>query len=193
MKIGILGGSFNPPHNMHKDIALSLILKGILDKVIFIPTGNRYGKKELEEASHRFNMLKIVCKKYENIEVSDYEIKQQLVYTYQTLDYFKSLSNNSEFYFIVGADNLAELKDWKNYNYLISNYRFIVINREGESLEELLKEHNYHPNIVVTDVAMNNISSTKIRKMIKENDKLVKNYIDKDVLEYIKQNKLYIS
>lgn len=47
MKIGIFGGSFNPPHNMHQNIALNLIKLALLDRVIFVPTGDRYGKKEL--------------------------------------------------------------------------------------------------------------------------------------------------
>lgn len=193
MKIGIFGGSFNPPHNMHQNIALNLIKFKFLDKVIFVPTGDRYGKKELVDVKHRFNMLKILCDKYSNLELSDFEIKQKLVYTYQTLDYFKNLNIDAEIYFIVGADNLAELKKWRNYDYLISKYKFLVIKREGEIIEELLKEHNYNSNIIVTDIAMNSISSTKIRKMLKENDEVVKNYIDEDVLKHIKQNKLYIS
>ena len=90
MKIGIFGGSFNPVHKMHENIAKELIKKGIVDKVIFVPTGSKYKQKNnLLEDKHRYEMLKLIASKYENIEVSDYELKDELVYTYQTLIHFK--------------------------------------------------------------------------------------------------------
>ena len=161
MKIGIFGGSFNPPHNMHQDIANGLIKKGYIDKVIFVPTGNRYDKRELVEAKERYHMLQLICNKDE--QVSDFEITNNLVYTYQTLDYFKNLYINDEILFIVGADNLAELDTWKRYKYLLENYKFLVVKRKGENVEELLKRYNFSPNIIITDIKMKNISSTMIR------------------------------
>lgn len=89
MKIGIFGGCFNPPHNMHKKIALDLINNNYLDKVIYVPTGNRYNKKDLIDVKYRIEMLKLMCMDNNNLEGSDFELKNNLVYTYQTLDYFK--------------------------------------------------------------------------------------------------------
>lgn len=137
-------------------------------------------------------MLKILCDKYSNLYLSDFEIKQKLVYTYQTLDYFQNLNPDAEIFFIVGADNLAELKQWKRYEYLVQNYKILVVKREGEDIEELLKEHDYNPNIIVTDVDMNSTSSTKIREMIKTNNQQVKKYMDSKVLDYLMQNNLYV-
>ena len=78
MKIGIFGGSFNPPHKMHKNIALNLIKNKYLDKVIYVPTGNKYNKKDLIDAMDRYNMLKIMIEGYKNLELSNYEIKNTL-------------------------------------------------------------------------------------------------------------------
>ena len=68
MRIGIFGGCFNPPHKMHIEIATSLIKQGMLDKVIFVPTGNNYTKAELVDIKHRIAMLDLVVDK-ENMEV----------------------------------------------------------------------------------------------------------------------------
>ena len=189
MKIGIFGGSFNPPHNMHQDIANGLIKKGYIDKVIFVPTGNRYDKKELVEAKERYHMLQLICNKYE--QVSDFEITNNLVYTYQTLEHFKNLYINDEILFIVGADNLAELDTWKRYKYLLENYKFLVVKRKGENVEKLLKRYNFNPNIIITDIKMENISSTMIRNLLKNGSKEVYKYVNKRVIEYIMDKRLY--
>lgn len=189
MKIGIFGGSFNPPHNMHQDIANGLIKKGYIDKVIFVPTGNRYDKKELVEAKERYHMLQLICNKDE--QVSDFEITNNLVYTYQTLEHFKNLYINDEILFIVGADNLAELDTWKRYKYLLENYKFLVVKRKGENVEKLLKRYNFNPNIIITDIKMENISSTMIRNLLKNGSKEVYKYVNKRVIEYIMDKRLY--
>ena len=80
MKIGIFGGSFNPPHNMHTDIANYLINQHYVDKVIFVPTGSKYAyKNNLIEEEHRLNMLNILSRKNKNLMVSDFELKSEVV------------------------------------------------------------------------------------------------------------------
>ncbi len=200
MKIGIFGGSFNPPHIMHKDIALSLINLGYVDKVIFVPTGDRYEKKDLVSFSHRYNMCNLMCKDIAKLEVSNFEENNKLVSTYQTLDYFSGLYKGDEIYFILGLDNLDELDTWKRYEYLISNFKFLVIRRDGNDLNATLKKYEkYLSSIIVTDVKMKHISSTNIRKSIRENlksnstaSRLYDNILDYEVLEYIQNNSLYV-
>ena len=71
MKIGIFGGSFNPPHKMHKTIALTLIKKHYVDKVIFVPTGSKYKyKNNLLSDKVRLEMLELMCHDNNNLEVS---------------------------------------------------------------------------------------------------------------------------
>ena len=193
MKIGIFGGSFNPPHKMHKKIALELIKKHYVDKVIFVPTGNKYKyKNNLLSDNIRLEMLKLMCIDNEKLEVSDYELKEQVVYTYETLDYFKNKYKDDEIYFICGTDNLSYIDKWKKGEYILSNNKILVIKRNTDDINTLLNKYkDYKDNIIVTDIKENEISSTKIREMI-YNNKRAETYLDKDVSDYITRNKLYI-
>ena len=183
MRIGVFGGSFNPPHLMHLNIAKDLLRLKYLDKVIFVPTGNKYSKDDLIDIKYRIEMLKIMIFCYDDMIVSDYENQDRVVYTYETLDYFKKKYLGSEIYFILGADNLKQISNWKNSEYILSNYKLLVINRGDDKIE--VKD-----NVVVTDILNNDISSTFIRNNI-DNDDIIKKYLDKNVLEYIRKEKLY--
>ena len=183
MRIGVFGGSFNPPHLMHLNIAKDLLRLKYLDKVIFVPTGNKYSKDDLIDIKYRIEMLKIMIISYDDMIVSDYENQDRVVYTYETLDYFKKKYLDSEIYFILGADNLKQISNWKNSEYILSNYKLLVINRGDEKTE--VKD-----NVIVTDILNNDISSTFIRNNI-DNDDIIKKYLDKNVLEYIRKEKLY--
>lgn len=183
MRIGVFGGSFNPPHLMHLNIAKDLLRLKYLDKVIFVPTGNKYIKDDLIDIKYRIEMLKIMIISYDDMIVSDYENQDRVVYTYETLDYFKKKYLGSEIYFILGADNLKQISNWKNSEYILSNYKLLVINRGDDKIE--VKD-----NVVVTDILNNDISSTFIRNNI-DNDDIIKKYLDKNVLEYIRKEKLY--
>ena len=192
MKIGIFGGSFNPPHKMHKKIALELIKKHYVDKVIFVPTGNKYKyKNNLLSDNIRLEMLKLMCIDNEKLEVSDYELKEQVVYTYETLDYFKNKYKDDEIYFICGTDNLSYIDKWKKGEYILSNNKILVIKRNTDDINTLLDKYkDYKDNIIVADIKENEISSTKIREMI-YNNKRAEVYLDKKVYLYIKEKNLY--
>ena len=183
MRIGVFGGSFNPPHLMHLNIAKDLLRLKYLDKVIFVPTGNKYSKDDLIDIKYRIEMLKIMTISYDDMIVSDYENQDRVIYTYETLDYFKKKYLGSEIYFILGADNLKQISNWKNSEYILSNYKLLVINRGDDKIE--VKD-----NVVVMDILNNDISSTFIRNNI-DNDDIIKKYLDKNVLEYIRKEKLY--
>lgn len=189
MKIGIFGGSFNPPHKIHKEIGIYLVNRKYLDKVIYVPTGDKYEKQDLISSNSRIEMLKIMIKNNNYLEVSDYEIKNNLVYTYQTLDYFKNKYKDSEIYFICGSDNLREFKTWKKFNYILNNYRLIVFKRNDDNIEKILENLNIK-NIILIDKVFGNLSSTYIRKELEEG-KNVLNLVDNEVVEYIENNKLY--
>lgn len=193
MKIGIFGGSFNPPHKMHIDIALNLINKKYVDKVIYVPTGNQYKyKNNLVQDKYRYEMLKIIANKHSNIDVSDYELKKHIVYTWETLDYFKKKYPNDKIYFICGADNLSYIDKWKNGLDILKNNKIIVIKRNTDNIDKILKKYNkFKDNIIVSDIEEKDISSTQIRKCLKEKSREFLNLMDKDVLEYINKNNLY--
>lgn len=187
MKIGIFGGSFNPPHNMHKNIALNLIKNNYLDKVIYVPTGDKYNKGGLANQNDRYNMVKLMIEGYNNLDVSNYEFNK-LTYTYETLDYFKKIYQNDDIYFICGSDNLKEITTWENYDYILNNYKIIVIKRNNDDINGILNKIN-SKNIVVPNINSDNISSSYIRKNI-NNEKILK-LMDKNIVKYIIENDLY--
>lgn len=192
MRIGILGGSFNPPHKMHFNMGLDLLEKNYVDKIIYVPTGSKYKyKNNLVQDEHRFKMLELMIKNDDRFEVSDFELKDYVVYTCDTLKYFQENYPNDEIYFVCGADNLSYVDEWKNGIYLLSNYKFLVIKRYTDDIEEILKRFSkYKDNIVVTDVNPNSLSSTEIRNKIKTGEGVL-DYLDDDVYNYLYENKLY--
>lgn len=187
MRIGIFGGCFNPPHKMHKDIALNLIKNNYIDKVIYVPTGNKYQKNDLIDAKIRYNMIEIMIEGYDNLEISDYEIKNNLTYTYQTLNYFKNKYKNDEIYFICGTDNLSEITTWKNYEYILSNFKLLVINRNND-LKNININILNNKNIVFVNIPFSNISSSLIRSNLDKYKKM----IDKKVFQFIEKERLYL-
>lgn len=191
MKIGIFGGSFNPPHNMHKNIALKLINNGYLDKVIFMPTGDKYNKDGLLNQKDRYNMVKLMIEGCDNLEVSDYEFNK-LTYTYETLDYFKNIYKDDDIYFICGSDNLKQITLWRKYDYILRNYKIIVIRRNNDDIDKIVNNLLiYYKNIIfITDI-QNSVSSTLIRENLHKNNAvyLLQN-MDTNVLKYIKNNSI---
>lgn len=190
MKIGIFGGSYNPPHNMHRNIALDLIKRGYLDKVIYIPTGDSYNKTGLISFVDRYKMVELMIENYDCLFISDIGNNEKYKYTYQTLDYFQNKYKDAELYFICGTDNLNEFDTWKEYKYVLENYKLLVIKRNNDDLDSILKKYkDYQKSIVITDVIPNLLSSTIIRKNI--SDEEVKKHLDEKVYKYIVDKGLY--
>ncbi len=193
MKIGVFGGSFNPPHNMHKKIVLELLDKKYVDKVIVVPAGDQYKKQDLIDCVARTNMLKLMFEGEDYVEISDYELKHGTTYTYQLLDYFKTLYPNDSIFFICGSDNLEELDSWKNYQYILKNYQLLVVKRNYDNIIKLLGKYRlYEKNILFAEISYSLLSSTEIREEIRKNNfSLLKSKLDNHVLNYIKENQIY--
>ena len=173
-RIGFFGGCFNPPTNMHISIANNLIREGKLDKVIFVPMNDFYEKEGLIEESHRYNMLKLAVEKYKNLKIDDIEIKENrklfAADAFEIIhksDFVKYVDKENVF-LIMGSDNYSKMPNWRDYDKIKDKYNYIVIERDEKQ-----------------------ISSTKIREMIKDNDKKVIEYLPKEVYRYIIKNELY--
>ena len=194
MKIGIFGGSFNPPHKMHLNIVEELLNEKILDKVIIVPTGLHYSyKNNLVSNEHRYNMLKLMTKHNDKIEISDFEFKDEEIHSFDTLEYYKNIYKNDTIYFVCGLDNISYVDKWYKGEYLLNNYKFLVITRDTNNLDEiLLKYEKYKDNIIITNIKSNTISSSYIRDELKEKNYNLNDYLDKKVIDYIKENNLYI-
>ena len=192
MNIGIFGGCFNPSHNMHKQIATELIKKKYLDKVIFLPTGDSYKKAELIGIEERVAMLNILLQD-KDFEISDISKGEKYRYTFEALDYYHKKYKEDTIYFICGTDNLKEFDTWKNYQYILSNYKLLVIPRNKDNISDIVNKYKkYAKNILIADINENLVSSTIVRNYIKSGKKedLIE-IMDKEVLKYIFNKGLY--
>ena len=196
MKICISGGTFDPIHNGHIEIAKIALSQFELDKVIFMPTGNSYMKSDVTPSIHRYNMLKLAIEGIDKFEISDLEIKRAgYTYTKDTVAYFKENNPDDELYFLIGTDTLFMLEKWYEPEYLFNNLIFIVAKRgDADSVakaNELKEKYNADIRFMHNDVI--DISSTEIRDEFenKTYEEFKNIYFDKKVFEYIKENHLY--
>ena len=194
MKIGIYGGSFNPCNLGHKRVVEKLLEK-FFDKVIVLPTGNYYRKSNLLKGEERLKMLNLMFEDNPKVSISDYEFKNNLIYTYRSLDYFQSVYKNDTIYFILGSDNLVGFDNWKRAEYILSNYHLCVIRREKQDVSELLKKYEKyqdHLTFFDLDIEYKEISSTKIRDLLAADNFLsAKELLDERVYNYIVEKKFY--
>ena len=196
MKICISGGTFDPIHKGHIEIAKIALSQFNLDKVIFMPTGNSYMKSDVTPSIHRYNMLKLAIEGIDKFEISDLEIKRAgYTYTKDTVAYFKENYPDDELYFLIGTDTLFMLEKWYMPEYLFKNLIFIVAKRgDADSVakaEELKEKFNADIRFMHNDII--DISSTEIREEFdnKSYDEFNNRFFDKKVFEYIKENHLY--
>ena len=189
----LFGGTFDPPHLGHFSIANEVMEKLNIKRVILLPVGNPPHKalQNVSEAKHRLNMLKLAVEGQKGFEVSDIEIKRK-GYTY-TIDTLRELSREGKYrlFYLIGADTLENISKWKNYKELFNMCEFVVVPRKGytkERLENMILQNKYNARVI--DINCVDISSTDIRKLIK-NDGNVGDLIFQKVEEYIKDNNLY--
>ncbi len=194
-KIGIMGGTFNPIHNAHIELAYKALLQYKLDKVLFITNGNPPHKKNSSvlDCNIRHKMVKLAIADYPKFEAYDYEIKKETPsYSYDTLQHLKRLDKTNELYFIIGADSLHDITSWAKPRLVMELCTLLIYNREGYDAQSDLLElkKNYYLKSEFINAPNVDISSSDIRKKI-ENNEDVSGYLPEDVYEFIKRNSLY--
>ncbi|WP_252232440.1 nicotinate-nucleotide adenylyltransferase [Clostridium sp. ZBS15] len=195
-RYGIIGGTFDPIHYGHLYIAYEAKKQLNLNNVIFMPAGNPPHKegKKVTDALLRYDMVKKAIEDFSGFSISNYEIeKKGLSYTYETLEHFKD--NDVELFFITGADCLMDIETWESADKILSLSNLVVFSRGGFSNKKLIKqkeyiEKKYSVNIIALPLKRLEISSTDIRKRIKDKER-VDFFVPQPIIKLIEENRLY--
>jgi nicotinate-nucleotide adenylyltransferase len=191
MKIGILGGTFNPPHVGHLIIAEHVRIDAELDKILFIPSYISPHKQRGEDtnAAHRLAMTREAILGNPYFDCCDYEVmKRSVSYTYETLDHLKGIYPETRFSVLVGMDNFLELASWKYPERILANAELIVMNRPDAGTgwpDGIPKEQCRF--LTVPDLEL---SSSDIRRRVSEG-KSITYMVPPGVELYIFANHLY--
>lgn len=188
MKIGILGGTFNPIHIGHLILAEEIREKLELDRIIFVPTfmPPHKNNSDIAPARDRHKMIKAAIKGNKHFLVSGIEIKRKgSSYTIDTIRELKKVYPADELYFITGSDLLKYLDAWKDLSEILKQVKFVVATRPGYPLEKI-------PAYISTvSIRAVDVSGFEVRQAIKEN-KSFRYLVPEAVYSYIVKNKLYI-
>lgn len=182
MKIGIYGGSFDPIHQGHTNVAQYAIQDLTLDKLIFVPTNISPFKSKIKpvKAQDRLNMINLVLE--DKMEVSDFEIKRGGVsYTIDTLKYFKHKYPNDELFLILGSDNLTKLDKWKNIDEISKLAQIVIFKRQKKINKINAKKFN----AIILNNPIWDFSSTEFKKGYLDS-------VDDKVIDYIQAHGLYL-
>lgn len=199
MKIGILGGTFNPIHNGHIEMANYAILNEQLRDVVILPSGSPPHKKATAILSSydRYEMCLLATMNHDRLVVDSIEIERKgKTYTVDTLKYYQQLYGKQHtLHYIIGGDTVLQLHRWKDFEKVFSLCHFIAFVRKGYDHTEIFKHakylsDNYDCNITFGKQEIIPISSTDIRKKISQK-KSIKNLVPKTVESYINEHKFY--
>lgn len=188
-KIGVLGGSFDPVHCAHLEIASQSVSEFGLDFVIFVPAYLPPHKAKLKASDmHRYNMLSLAVCDRKKFIIDDFELhSKRTVYSYETLDYLNKKYAGNKIKLIIGSDSFNQLSSWKKPKYIAEHYGFIVIQRPENKPDVKSTYYKYSD---ISKFTAHDISSTEVREILIKNGN-IKDKLPEKVLDYIKKNELY--
>ena len=189
-KVGLFFGTFDPIHNGHLKIAKYIIEEKLNDEVWLVVTPENPIKQDskISNFMHRFNMVDIATKKYDNIMPSDLEVNlKKPNYTIDTLEFISNKLPEIEFSLIIGEDNYKIFDKWKDYKKILKSYKIFIYPRKGNLKES---QHIINENAMYIGGPRIDLSSTNIRNIVSKKAK-PKDLISKNVMDYINTNELY--
>ncbi|AIY05218.1 nicotinate-nucleotide adenylyltransferase [Planococcus sp. PAMC 21323] len=184
-KVGILGGTFNPPHLGHLIMANEALFAAGLDEVRFMPNYIAPHKEVAgASAEQRLAMTELAILNHPQFKVEDFEIKNGGVsYSFDTLTKLIEQEPDVKFYFIIGGDMIEGLSTWHRIDELVKLIGFIGVNRPGYNTE------TPYPVMMISSPEVL-LSSTMLRERAAENRSLL--YLVPDKVEaYIRKERLY--
>ena len=195
-RVAIYGGTFDPVHNGHIEVARRVLELFKLDEVVFVPACVPPHKRNanVTSAFHRFAMLALATEADQRLLVSTIELDAPgQPYAVETVERMRNaLGAETELFFLMGADSWLEIKTWHQWQRLLSLCNFIVVTRPGYEFEagshvdmpinvinnfgrgcrQLINasSHNETPHAYLTDVVQSEVSATRIRAAVQSRD-----------------------
>lgn len=184
-RIGLLGGTFDPPHLGHLTIAKEALHSLELDELWFIPTYEPPHKTEASTCGvHRLNMLELMIVNETGFQIKTIELERKgKSYTIDTINELLTEHSNVMFYFIIGADQVRSLHRWHQIDELLTKVQFVGVERPGVIWHETIP-------VQKLSVKKTDVSSTMIRNKINDG-KNVEHLLKQNVYAYIKEHHLY--
>ncbi len=190
MRLGVMGGTFDPIHHGHLVAASEVQARFALDEVVFVPTGEPWQKsgREVAPAEHRYLMTVVATASNPRFTVSRVDVDRSgPTYTIDTLRDLHAARPHDELFFITGADALAQILSWKDHDELFDLAHFVGVTRPGYTLTETgLPEDK----VTLQEVPAMAISSTDCRARV-ERAEPVWYLVPDGVVQYISKYRLY--
>lgn len=193
MRTGILGGTFDPVHNGHLALAAAARAQFSLDVVLFVPAGQPWRKtREITAAHHRLEMLRLAIAGVPAFGISDIELQRAgPTYTADTLDALAGERLDDEFWFIIGADALADLPNWRDPERIVRHATIAVAPRNGAALDRAVAAvPALAGRIEPFPLPSVDVSSTEIRRRVGTGEP-IGDLVPEAVARYIAHHGLY--
>jgi len=191
-RIGIYGGSFNPVHKGHTQLAQAIVAQGWVDELWLLVSPLNPLKQDvvsgIAEYEHRLKMAELATEGIKGVKVSDFERHLPLPsYTIHTLEALSEAYPEHEFVLVIGADNWERFPKWYHAAEIMAKYQVLIYRRPGCGLDET----SLPPSVRVVDTPLFDISSTEIRESVAQGKPLSR-WVDRKVMAYIKRHRLYL-
>ncbi len=212
-RVAFYGGSFDPVHRGHLEIAQTLTEVFKLDEFVLVPAFHAPHKKRKKPTSafHRFAMLALATNNLTGINVSKIELEvPEKPYTVETLTRIKNKLHDAEIFFVMGADSWEEIATWREWETVLTLVNIIVVTRPDYEIgfshitdeireriidlrkrENKSKIQNPKSKIYITDAVQLDVAATEIRRKIREDDETWRSDVTDEVAKYIEKYQIY--
>ena len=187
-RVAIFGGSFDPIHIGHINLATEVLRAGLTSEVWFMVSPQNPHKQNcaLSDENLRLRMVELAIKGNDGFKACDFEFDQpRPSYTANTLAALERYYPDKEFVLLVGADNWEKFDKWYKADEILAKYELIVYPRGNEEVPQLPAGVTWLP------AKLYNVSSTMIRETVMDNGDIA-SFVTPSVAEFIKENRLYL-
>lgn len=198
VKIGIMGGTFNPIHLAHLQMAREAVIQAELDQVLFMPSKNPPHKRgeNILSGEHRASMVRLAVEGEDRFVFSDYELRREgITYTAETLEQLQKQFPFNRYYFIMGGDSFFQLESWYQPQEIMKRAVILALSRDGIQQEKMEQQAEklrtlYQAEVRIIRMEPMDISSSMIRDRISRG-LVIEGLVPPKVAHYIRENQLY--